>query len=353
MKLLNVAIDSMTILVPMDAFVRYPIGLYDDYLVINSETSEIVEDSHRPVVHEKHGIKTRCSIYNLIGVSYVSITVNSKMLRFAYLDGICNHNFILIENYLQNTFNCLFSPDWMKRTIVIDCDFKGDFYMNSSDYTENLQVFRKAKGSKIYYAKKVDYISEKQIAGLQFVNRRDGSIRYPFVKFYDKLDEMLNRSSDFFEKFFVTMDDRIPFHDLKRVEVTVRNKDHFISLGVHDTTLYSILNLSNETKLSIIKSLVNRHFDEFGIHSQLPTDSTLVAKKLCMPKDYLIVEMMLILMKENNFTLKQCLSLLDTYPGLVDNTKSNIKRTLKKAFKDVSAYKNVLIKKITLKDAFL
>lgn len=348
----NIAIDSMTILIPMDCFVRYPEGLYDSFMVVNSDTSEVVDEAPRPVVHDSFGIKTRASLFNLIGVSYVSITVNSKMLRFAYLEGICMYNFLLIENYLQIQFNCLFSPNWMKKAIVFDCDFKADFYMNSSDYTDCLSVFRKAKGAKIYYSKKVDYINEKQVSGLQFVNRKDASIRSPFVKFYDKLDEMLNRSLDFFDKYFPTMEDRQPFYDLKRVEVTVRNKEHFTSLGVENTTLFHLLSLSFETKLSIIKSLVNRHFDEFGLHSVVLSEDD-VPKKLCMPKDYLVVEMMLILMKENNFTLRQCLALLDTYPGLNANTKSNIKRTLKQAFKDVTSYKNVLIKKVTLKDAFL
>jgi len=58
----NVAIDSMTILIPMDCFVRFPEGLYDQFMVINSETSEVIEESPRPVVFEQFGVKTRASI---------------------------------------------------------------------------------------------------------------------------------------------------------------------------------------------------------------------------------------------------------------------------------------------------
>jgi len=350
MKLINIAIDSATILVPYDQFLEFPQGIFDEYIEINSDTAEELTKTNKPIVNEFNGIKTRASLFHIINKRYVAITINSKMLRGRYLEGITFKNFPHIREYLEFTLKCKFYPNFIDYTLVFDCDFKGDFFQDISNYSEMLRGYSKCAGAKLYYSKKVSYLEAKQVSGLQFVNRNDASIRTPFVKIYDKHDELLNNSYDFYDNYIRNKVDNLQLKDLKRLEVTVRNKEHFKALKIESTLLKDVLFLSSATIKEIIKTLLFKHIEYYQPVSE---EKIYHKNRLCMPKDYLCVQMIIILMQENNYSLAQCLQLLDSFPGLTDNTKSNIKRTLKDSFKKVIDYKEILTSKITLKDAFL
>lgn len=348
MEFRNVAIDSMTVACPLSLFDSLPEGLDDILLIINSDTSEIIEEVKKPIISCVNGIKTRAYKVSLFGKEEVHITVNSKMLKTRYLEGMTYDNFRFVFDYLKDVFKFKCSyHDFIHLSRAFDVDFKADFYYQDHDYQEMLRDYSVFAGSKTYYGKKVDMFSVKSLEGLQFVNRKDASIRSPFVKIYDKRSELNNRSFDFYNAYLENQ--ALSILHLKRLEVTVKNKAHFESLKIRDTTLYKLLTLPDGVIEFIIKSCLEKHTGS----KDLIKVKGKKQYKIASPTDWLMSKAFLILMQENNMSLQQCLTMVDDYPGLSADTKYKLLKRVKESFLFTHQQTSLRDIKLTSKDAFL
>ena len=85
------------------------------------------------------------------------------------------------------------------------------------------------------------YNGGKGNVGFQFNNRERSTMYKPFLKGYSKEIELSTNSKDFKDAYLRDVD----LTDLRRIEVQVKDKKHFQSLGVKDNSLETILNLDN------------------------------------------------------------------------------------------------------------
>lgn len=363
-KTFDVGIDSMTVLTPIDSFDYVPDDFYDQIIQLNESTGEVLSSSVKPIYAETRGVKTRAFILSLFGVDNLAITVNAKMLSltdcndniYSMFPAINIGNIRYLHSLLQNTFKLQIEFErWLNESTVNDCDFKADFRANDHNFEDFLKSFSRCPSIKYYYSKnkKRDVREKKRINGAQFVNRNDASIRNPFVKFYSKYDELVERSPEYLDAFLPNWND----FTYRRAEVTVRNSKHWKSLddkyiiNFSRATLYDVIKLSPFECLEIIKHLISRHSNDL-IQEIIQTAKPI---KKITPSMFLLSSTVHALL-EQGYTFNNILAFMDGFPTDSD-TKTVAKSRMKSRLVDALAFLDKKRKidnlRVTAKDAFL
>lgn len=324
--MLNPAIDSMTVLTPIDCFDWISPDFMARLITVDDSTGEEVSSAPKPVIFEQDGIKFRVMKTSVFGKEYISFTYTAKMLGERYLTAINLTTFYDIFHHWTKQFFAIDLSVYFDNSIVNDCDFKVDFVVGDDDFHDYLCNYRGISGSKVFYGQSLTILDKKHIIGIQLVNRRDASITAPFIKFYSKEFEMDGRSSVFRNAFLLSANLR----DLRRMEGTVRNLEHFESLKclpptgeVKRNSLRSVLQYA-PFAYDICCELLSRH---------LTTYSKPVGKKLrnesgITPAKYYIFKLMYTLIKDNSYTLENVLCLMDDNPEQSDTSRSRLRSSV-------------------------
>jgi hypothetical protein len=98
----------------------------------------------------------------------------------------------------------------------------------------------------------------------------------PYLKYYHKETELMHHSKDFYSAY-------LQEHDVigrVRMECTIKNKKHFMRLGIEDTTLSSLLGLSADTRSFILRKAMSAHLEprvhEIKNHSEMKPNQQLI-----------------------------------------------------------------------------
>lgn len=346
-------IDSFTVLTPLDCFTRVGLGFSDTYFEVNEMTGEFREIGKKPIFYESgDGVKFRASIVVLFGKPHLRVTYTTKMLGKDYFVGINVNNFPAIFDRVMKIIDC-FIPyaEYCNLSKINDIDFCRDFLLSDGSFSNLLLKYKGVQSARYFYRKK-DFLQGKVINGLQFVNRSDASISTPFVKFYTKLDELREGSTLFYD--FLIKEGVTVNPDLRRLEVTLKNKRHiesvFKALNIDEKiSVFGVLAFSSYRIDTIIDNLLGRYPD--NLNNGIMEGSGNPTPDLT-PTSWFISSMVELLM-QNGFSLKQILFLIDSKPDLSDTSKSRLKSSVKKNFKIYMGSKKIKDVKILLNDAIL
>jgi hypothetical protein len=279
------SIDSCCIRLPLNEVKILDSKIEALLITIVEDTGEIVrtEMSNR-IVREDRGIKSKFSIeiqYNIRNFreEHLVITINSKMLKRRYFEGLTLDNISEVHKYLMEQEAVSFSLETMLTAQVVDIDFKRDFTAKRESVVKALKVMydnakpqiEVNKGA-LKFGLNKGYSGDN--IGLQFNRRETTSISTaPFMKIYNKTGDLITKSNIFALEHL----EEIP-NDLWRTEFTIKNKKH-LAMYKMSNTLGGLLNTPQEAIQeaynSTLRAVMNKRLRE-AVHSGLISPNDLL-----------------------------------------------------------------------------
>lgn len=316
----NVAIDSMSIMTPLELF-DLPDTFLDEIATVNVSTGEQLESKIIPPNFEINGIKVKAEIKNFFGNENLVIMFTSKHLEKNYFQGLKSSTFLDAFLYIKKALRIEIAyTKYITNSTCYDIDFKADFEIKDSTFHMFLAEHKNMPVVKFFKSKTKKYLEKPCFNGMQFINRRDASISQPFIKFYTKSDELESRSTDF--KYHYNI--HCPT-DLRRFEVTVRNGKHINHLGISNN-LNDLLSMSKGMIADVMIKLYLNHFPKTFISSLRSDRPTVMSLQ-----DWITCSLMFELMQvDRNADLDIILKeFVSSFPGISDQSKSRKIRALK------------------------
>lgn len=234
---LNVGlIDSLTIYLPLDKIQVIDNKLVDEFKVFYETTGELLDDLNppKPILINDNGINFRFNKIvfpprnNQPPQTFIRITLTCKMLFERYFEGINSYNIYSIVDYI-NTRNIIkVDYETVLNSICNDIDICINYNLLLEPYKESLKLLKKMGKSSKQHAIKLFPKKETQKKdlniGIQFGERDKASISNPFCKFYNKTNELLTNSADFYNKYiFPQLKYGLNIDNLIRKETTIKN----------------------------------------------------------------------------------------------------------------------------------
>ena len=214
---------------------------------------------------ENNGIKTKFAIEVMpmdnkgFKKKYLTIGLNSKLLKEKYRQGITKTNIDFVHNAIMQYDVARFDLKTMLEGFVTDLDFKTDTKATMDEFQE-LKKFFKINAKEI-----LNYSSfnSKTNQGMQYSVRETKSYKTkPFVKMYHKELELkynVKAQSPIFYKAYLKGKEDVK--DLIRFETTIKNNAHMKVLGITSNTLSHFLNLEDSFKKDILSMSINTHLE--------------------------------------------------------------------------------------------
>lgn len=281
----NASLDSLKIKISTTFIEFTELGtstLVDKYVMVNSVTGELFDgldqDSwKRNRCNESHNGISSSFIIHKVGHNQghdsdskedLVISINSKMLKSKYMQGITKDNVIDVYNYIMSFGFFTISFDYfLKYSRCTDIDVKVDSYGMNRDNTKNF-----FEGlNRISRSSGITTNANKNLM-IAYSHRANESkiINNPFVKFYHKWIELKHHSLEFYQEFLATeygsidsIDNKLK--DVCRLEGTIKNREHFNSLLKNinhpeiGTSLEELLSISESNLKLILSQLLNKH----------------------------------------------------------------------------------------------
>jgi len=279
---LSAALDSLKVRIPLEQVQILDGDLREYfYLVeVNADTGEILDideiketqEFRRKAFHvEQQGIKTSYRIQALAtskaktGAEFLVVLLNAKLLRGRYNEGITHSNINIIHKAILKHKKVVFSLSSLLNAVCTDVDIKKDTLLCGSieeakaDFGVFIDHFKSLTLAKKEKRNGVRSFQTKENLGIQWSERAEATLGCPYVKFYFKILELVNRSSEFYEQ---VLQKQVP-HNLIRHEVAIKNKKHWCSLTKDTTemTLHKLLALKPCELNKILRQTLEKHID--------------------------------------------------------------------------------------------
>jgi hypothetical protein len=273
------------------------------------------------------------------------------MLGAQYFDGLNMANFGFAFSALMVKIKCVIPfHDFLSSSKINDIDFTCDFMATQSEFESICGQYKNVSGTKRFYTLPGDYLSQKSLSGLQFVNRKDASISAPFIKFYTKKDELFTRSKKFYQ--YLLRKDVTVSENLRRLECTLKNSKHIenvfkkTNISLDKINVPAILSLPPAHISNVVNHLLSRY-----VGYEPPDELEISSYRNTTPTNHLLSAMASELL-ESGWSVKTILGLLDTLPSLSDTAKSRVKKRLGKELKAYRKLMKLKALKLTPTDAF-
>lgn len=257
----QISVDSLKIRIPLNLVTVINKDLISHWYLVNDLSGEIDPKVYKEKCYlfEDKGIKVKFAIEKQVISDqsikeFLIILVSSKILKQRYFEGITEENLKTVYDEIIGLKVVDFSYNDFIAGECTDCDFKKDIRVKS------LKVIIHDIVTRVKPSKKKDEgyrsFDRKDNNGIEFSDRKTTSFKTnPFLKMYDKEIELRTKSFEFSTSYLRGID----FGNICRVETTVKNKKHFRYLGISETSLLSIVTLSEAEKKKIISMAVNNH----------------------------------------------------------------------------------------------
>lgn len=258
----SASIDSMTILVPLDAVKIISSTFLQSYVkVYESGEIEDNEDFYNYTAATScNGIKFKvgkCNVMNgtLKNQTSLQFVVTSKMLQGKYFEGINAANFRDVIDYI-NSLNIVYIPlEVALQGVCTDIDLKRDFSITKLLFDEQVKILKE-----LTLHDKKKHI-EVQSGNLMYNTRKTAKPSEPFVKFYYKTEELQTKSYEFHSNFLSDYCYAIE-RGLQRVEVTLKNGKHKQHHKVECKTVADLLYLGVDKLNALHRSILNEYFNK-------------------------------------------------------------------------------------------
>lgn len=285
----EIEIDSLKVRIPLSKVHILDEELGATIVPVNQRTGDVYDDQmykkNSYKIHYK-GISVYFGLENQIDykgevIEYLVIMFNSKLLHDRYFEGITETNIGFLYDRLISFGIVSFDYDTFLSSECTDVDFKRDDVQNEfRDAVTFMETNAKSYKQK---DKGCNPFKSKDKLGIEFGSRKTASHIYPFLKMYAKGVELINNSLDFWSEFL--SDQGLDIADLVRTEITIKNKKHFMRLGIRDTRLETLLRLKQEQKKEFF-------VDAFKIHLEPRTTLGRILSDELTPKDKIIVSLL-------------------------------------------------------------
>lgn len=344
---LSKGVDSFTCLIPKEIVKSYSYLLDTKILTISEETGEVLkEEFGAPIWSDVKGIRTRLALITMFGKMYFKITLTSKMLKERYFEGININNINLILDYLDRIGLEIDRKQFLSEAKCFDVDYfiDSDYHLKESTYQGYMKDLIKM-GAKGYFRKTKSVLEKKTIAGCQFINRKDASIKMPFIKVYDKEDELMTKSFEFFHNFLEGQD----FRGRRRLEVTVKNKKHFQSIfgqSVEDKVINVNFILTRD-----VNKILGNLFSRYDAHKVFKKGYERDSKKYS-PTDKMMGLLAYELMLQG-YSFRMVVNLYNANGKYGNIEKSRMKTKVKRGLEYARLVNKVNDLKLTARDAFI
>lgn len=262
----NFAVDSCRVRILLSEVIILDVSILDKHSIIkvNNATGEIVKQSEikglsKEIKFNGYSIKVVLTEYYDFkkkgNDEFLEIYLHSKILEHNYFDGITCNNISEIYNKLMTAKIFFVTEQTFLNSLVNDIDIKTDFIANKIIFKELCNELNKrskkfntlGEGSKLY----------SKTSNLTFNRRETSTLAKPFVKFYDKEIEAIDKNSIFFKDFPT---DKLK--DKKRLEVTCKKSSDIKKFfEIEKSTLQNVLNLSQEKLSKFVSYAVQQNLN--------------------------------------------------------------------------------------------
>jgi len=203
--------------------------------------------------------------------NFLTILLPSKILMERYFEGFTLENIDKVYDTLMSIGVVKFSKYvFLHESACTDTDFKKDFQFDNLDL-----LIGKLSASVIPSKQKGDGIKpwrQSDNKGIEFNERKTSRYQTrPFLKIYHKGIELTTLKRRAFTDTYLK---GIDIENVCRIEATVKNKKHFRILGIEDTSLYSVLSISQEQAEKIISKAVACNLEPRIIPFRTPSELT-------------------------------------------------------------------------------
>lgn len=273
----KISVDSLKIRIPFSDVKVIDENLTDKWILYNPATGEQDETyfKENSLCKSDKGISVRFAIEeqmtaNKTKETYLTMLLPSKILKEKYFEGITEHNIDKVYDELMSYEVVSFSLDtFLHRSACTDVDFKKDSVCNAFE-----SIIKGLSNSAIPSKKKNEgyrSFNKKNNQGIEFSDRRTTAYKSnPYLKLYNKELQLTYDSNVFANEYLKN----INYTNVIRIETTVKNKKHFKHLGINDTSLHSILSISNEVKEQIISKAIQKHIEPRTRQINTPNELT-------------------------------------------------------------------------------
>lgn len=294
-------IDSLTVFLPLDKIKVIDNRLTDEYMCFypdSNDTGLLIEELHppRPIMINHNGINFRLNKVVLSELKdkrgnilrehseAIRLTITSKMLQGEYFRGINIDNISRITDYINTTniinidVETLLNSPCNDIDICINYRLDYEIFKESRKHLYSLVKESKKHAVELFPAKETQRINKN--IGLIYGDREQGLISTPFCKFYNKENELLTKSVDFYNYYlFPQIKYGLSIKNLVRKEITIRNneqKKNLIKKGHVSKdnplkTLKNILEITTTQLTEICNSTLRYYYDkkQFSIPDDL------------------------------------------------------------------------------------
>jgi hypothetical protein len=275
-----VKIDSFTILIPYEnvaiidskfdaEYCRlYEGGEYEE----SNQSGRNFKNSTIPIKSDC-GITTRAEsllrMWNGEQRKFIRFVVTAKMLRKDYLKGINKDSIKVIYNYLIDLNIVHFTYDVFLNSYYTDLDLCIDLNLNSNQQVELKNQYKQ----RILLKKERHIQSLKHKNNLQLNTRPKATPVNPFIKFYNKTEEITTRSETFFNTYLQDYRKSI-LSGIYRVETTLKNSKHKEKVGIKESRYVSDLMNLTTPRLKLIHNSILQEYINKSIIVRIQSDLT-------------------------------------------------------------------------------
>jgi len=275
-----ITVDSLKLRLSIDKVQILNESLNSHWIEVNELTGEIRTDKEfkdSAYYVKNQGISTRYALEkqptkDKTVKQFLVIAVNAKMLGSLYFDGLTPENLIEVYNYLISQKVVSFSYKDFLNSECTDVDYKKDFICPDIDLlikklsSLTIQSNRKGEGFQMF--------NKENNKGIQWADRKTTSIsKAPYIKIYSKHLDLISQSKEFRQTFLQDKE----IKNLTRVEFTIKNKKHYRLYKVEDTTLKSVVSISQPILNTMLKTTIAKHTEKVIKPIKAKTDGKLSA----------------------------------------------------------------------------
>lgn len=283
----TINIDSLRIRIKSDYVKLKASALTDDYARLNLETGQITEEEEeksKRLKIRKEGYRYDFSVrrfqFNGVTNCYLVMTLNAKMLRSGYFSGLTLDNLRQIYSDIQNLNVVEFSWEtFMILSFATDIDFSLDYKASNEEYVTHLNNLIELTP----FSRERDRGYKSYHGGLEWNSRSSADSSNPYIKTYDKAEELWSRSSQFAERFLNNED----IKDRKRFEFTIKDANHLSRFDFADTSLLSIVTSTQLQRIKMMRIVTGKVFDtdtaylnDYTTEDQLKPDRVVLLQAL-------------------------------------------------------------------------
>jgi hypothetical protein len=241
------AIDSCKLRIKLSEITILDNSILDRHSIIkvNDITGELVSQQQiksltKEIKFNGYSIKVAITEYydfkQKTKEEFLEVYLHSKILEQSYFDGITIKNISQIYHQLMTAKVFYCSEQTFMTSLVNDIDIKVDFIASKILFQQLCKELKNrsanhttlGQGSKLY-----------DNSNLTFNRRESSTLKKPFVKFYDKELESIEKNQYFFKDF-----PSAELKDKKRLEVTIKKSSDIKQFfNIEKSNFESILNI--------------------------------------------------------------------------------------------------------------